>query len=71
MEIDQNLQIHLVSCLSRRLLYLRRDAFLTYYLLKVYFSLKIILKDTEPSLIGVKKALKCSYLTVKSDPEPD
>jgi len=40
-EIDQNLQLDLVSCLSKRLLYLRRHVFLTYYLLLVsLFSCK-------------------------------
>ncbi len=40
MEIDQNLQIKLVFCLSKRLLYLRMYVFLTNDLLSVYFSSK-------------------------------
>ncbi len=42
MEIDQNYQINLVSCLSNRLWYLRRYVIwpITYYILKEYFHVK-------------------------------
>jgi hypothetical protein len=42
MEIDQHFQIYLVSCLSKRLLYFRRYAFLTYYQVWIYFSCEIL-----------------------------
>ncbi len=39
-KIDKSLQINMVFYLSKRLLYLRRYVFFTYYLLEVYFPCK-------------------------------